>query len=247
MSMDSRKRVFVGDIQGCLDELEDLLAELRFDPATHALFAVGDLVNRGPKSLETLRYMRSLGADSVLGNHDLHLLAIASGQRKLRKGDTLQEILDAPDRDELIDWLRTRPLILEWDDIVLVHAGLHPKWTDYPAITAPLEARIRAGDIPFDDPDLEFMTMVRHTNKKGRRPGRNAKKLQGFKPWNKHYKGDRLVVCGHWAMRGLVVKNRLRSLDTGCVWGGDLTAWVAEDDLILSVPAHQMYRDPDAS
>jgi len=122
----------VGDVQGCLDALRTLLERLAFDPARDRLWLTGDLVNRGPRSLETLRFVRALGgaAVCVLGNHDLHLLAVAAGVAPARPGDTLDAVLAAPDRDELLGWLRRRPLLhrdtaLGW---TLVHAGLPPQW-----------------------------------------------------------------------------------------------------------------------
>ena len=123
----------VGDLEGCLDQLKCLLEQVRFDPAKDELWLVGDLVNRGPKSLETLRFLYSIRESvvCVLGNHDLHLLAAANNIERLRKADTLREILDAPDRAELLDWLR-RQKLLHYDeqrDIALVHAGIPPQWS----------------------------------------------------------------------------------------------------------------------
>ncbi|MDE3736385.1 symmetrical bis(5'-nucleosyl)-tetraphosphatase [Pseudomonas resinovorans] len=123
----------VGDIQGCLDQLKCLLEQVRFDPARDQLWLVGDLVNRGPKSLETLRFLYSIRESvvCVLGNHDLHLLAVANNIERLRKADTLREILDAPDCADLLDWLR-RQKLLHYDekrDIALVHAGIPPQWS----------------------------------------------------------------------------------------------------------------------
>jgi bis(5'-nucleosyl)-tetraphosphatase (symmetrical) len=122
----------VGDIQGCYDELQRALDQVGFEPAVDRLWSVGDLVNRGPKSLEVLRFVRELGdaAVCVLGNHDLHLLAIAADRGKLKKEDSLNAILAAPDRDELLDWLRHRPLIHHdaERDFLMVHAGLPPQW-----------------------------------------------------------------------------------------------------------------------
>ena len=121
----------VGDVQGCYDQLCRLLDEVRFDPAGDTLWFVGDLVNRGPQSLATLRFVRDLGerAVTVLGNHDLHLLVVAAGVRKPHRGDTLDEILDAPDRDELLDWLRHRKMLHVGAGHAMVHAGLLPQWT----------------------------------------------------------------------------------------------------------------------
>jgi bis(5'-nucleosyl)-tetraphosphatase (symmetrical) len=123
----------VGDLQGCLDPLKCLLERVRFDPARDRLWLVGDLVNRGPKSLETLRFLYSIRESlvCVLGNHDLHLLAVAHNIERLRKADTLREIIDAPDSAELLDWLRRQKLLHhdEERDIALVHAGIPPQWT----------------------------------------------------------------------------------------------------------------------
>jgi bis(5'-nucleosyl)-tetraphosphatase (symmetrical) len=124
-------RYAVGDLQGCFDPLRHLLDRVRFDPARDQLWAVGDLVNRGPQSLECLRFIRNLGSSArvVLGNHDLHLLAVAAGIRKLKRGDTLQPILDAPDAAELLDWVAHQPLFYREPDYVMAHAGLAPQWT----------------------------------------------------------------------------------------------------------------------
>ena len=122
----------IGDIQGCYDSLQRLLEVCAFDPSTDRLWLVGDLVNRGPKSLETLRLIKSLGSSAitVLGNHDLYLLMVAEGGAKFRgKDDTLQEIFDAPDCAELLDWLRHQPICHTEGDYCLVHAGLLPQWT----------------------------------------------------------------------------------------------------------------------
>ena len=121
----------VGDIQGCYVELQQLLEQIRFDPAQDKLWLVGDLVNRGPDSLQVLRLVKSLGdsAISVLGNHDLHLLAVAEGAAELHRTDTLDEILSAPDRDELLFWLRQQKMLHAEGDYVLVHAGLLPQWS----------------------------------------------------------------------------------------------------------------------
>lgn len=123
----------VGDLQGCYRELQQLLATVKFDPARDVLWLTGDLVNRGPQSLECLRLIKSLGnsAVTVLGNHDLHLLAVAMSGGSSKKKDTLTDILAAPDRDELMHWLRQQPLMVvdETRKLALVHAGIFPDWT----------------------------------------------------------------------------------------------------------------------
>jgi bis(5'-nucleosyl)-tetraphosphatase (symmetrical) len=126
-------RYAVGDVQGCWDPLQQLLAKVQFDPRHDELWSVGDIVNRGPQSLECLRFFVQLGSAArvVLGNHDLHLLAVANGVRKLKRGDTLRPILDAPDRDQLLAWLIQQPLFYQAPtaDYAMVHAGLAPQWS----------------------------------------------------------------------------------------------------------------------
>ena len=234
------RRVFVGDIQGCREELERLLEQLRFDPAADALHPVGDLVNRGPDSLGALRLCRQLAARPVLGNHDLHLLGARAGRRKLRPRDTLQQVLEAPDRAELCDWLAAQPFLRVFDDLYLVHGGLHPAWDD-PAAAL--------GDCDPDDPDEQasFAVTVRTCDAAGRQPepGDAPADDARFRPWFDFYDparhNGRAVVFGHWAVRGLVARPGLRGLDTGCVWGGKLTAWIAEEDRLESVDAARPY------
>ena len=239
-----RQRVFIGDVQGCSGELSDLLERLEFDPARHDLWFTGDLVNRGPDSLVVLRLVQNLGANSVLGNHDLHLLRAASGERAASPRDTFQDVLDAPDRQPLLEWLRERPLVRVWDDLVLVHAGLSPGWDDPTAVANSLTLEIRAGRIPWDDPDLRFLVQARHCDAAGQRPADDLHPPVGFHPWDRFYRGRRTVVFGHWAARGKVCEARVRGLDTGCVWGGSLTAWIAEEDRFVSVPARRTYQTP---
>jgi len=236
-------RVFVGDLQGCADELEDLLAALAYDPACHELWFVGDLVNRGPASARALRRVMQLGAGSVLGNHDLHLLAVARSEHPLSPGDTFQDVLEAPDRDVLLHWLGTRSLVEVWDDAVLVHAGLNPRWRDLRAVAAPLEAAIARGEIPHGDPDLDFLVNVRHCGADGDRPLDDSDPGPAFAPWDRHYEGRRTVISGHWAARGFVKTEHLCSLDSGCVWGGSLTAWIFEEDRFVSVPARATHQE----
>ncbi len=140
--------VAIGDLQGCVEPLERLLAQLDAEVPEATLWFCGDLVNRGPASLRTLRRVKSLGqrAVTVLGNHDLHLLGVVCGERRLRPGDTLDDILAAPDRDELVDWLRHRPLVHFEAGHLLVHAGILPQWTvlQARALAAEVETQLRA-------------------------------------------------------------------------------------------------------
>ena len=233
------RRVFLGDVQGCRDELERLLEEVGFDPAADELQPVGDLVNRGPDSLGCLRLLRSLDAGGVLGNHDLHLLHTAAGTRTLRPADTLDEVLSAPDRVDLLDWLAARPFVRVWDDVLLVHAGLSPRWQD------PVSTLAGANPLAPDAQAL-FAVRVRYCDPEGNLPDDDAPPPPApFRPWHALHDparvGGRTVVFGHWAAQGLVVRPGLRGLDSGCVWGGQLSAWIAEEDRVVQVEASRAY------
>jgi bis(5'-nucleosyl)-tetraphosphatase (symmetrical) len=249
----------IGDLQGCHAPFEALLEKIRFDPARDRLWLTGDLVNRGPASLAALRAVRALGdaATVVLGNHDLHLLAMAHAPGTVKKREPeLEEILDAPDAAELLGWLRMRPLLhrergARW---TLIHAGLPPDWTLAQAASCAREvegalARDAAaflGEMYGDGPDrwspelkgaerLRFivncLTRLRFVDRKGRllldyKGGLDGAPA-GALPWFRHPErrtaGDALVF-GHWSALGYVAEPGVRGLDTGCVWGGALTA-----------------------
>jgi bis(5'-nucleosyl)-tetraphosphatase (symmetrical) len=232
-----KRRIFIGDIQGCRDELERLLDKLRFDPARDRLYPTGDLVNRGPDSLGVLRLLRKLDARSVLGNHDVHLLRRAAGLRRPGRRDTLDEVLKARDRKKLLSWLRKQPFVRAYEDVLLTHAGLNPVWADP-------ERQLRGHDPLVFSEEVDFATRVRYCSADGRRPVKDDPPPgPPFRPWYEHWekRETRTLVFGHWARRGLIRRARVRGLDTGCVWGGRLTAWVAEDDRIVSVPAARTY------
>jgi bis(5'-nucleosyl)-tetraphosphatase (symmetrical) len=249
----------IGDIQCCDTELGTLLQAIDFSPERDRVWFVGDLVNRGPESLQTLRRIRALGdaATVTLGNHDLHLLAVAFGFAKLRNDDTLDDILAAPDRDALLEWLIGRPLLHEDTSLNLcvLHAGLPPQW-DMPTARAcarDFERALRRdpaqvfermyGDEPsrWDDAlsgadRLRFtancFTRLRYVDADGRLALRakgspdNAQK-KALIPWfeaaNARWRGPR-VIFGHWSTLGFFANADVTSLDTGCVWGGSLTA-----------------------
>jgi bis(5'-nucleosyl)-tetraphosphatase (symmetrical) len=249
----------IGDIQGCHDELRALVAQLGFRADRDQLWFTGDLVNRGPQSLETLRYVRSLGdnAVTVLGNHDLHLLAVAyATKRKIKSADTITDILEARDRDTLLEWLMSRPLIHHDSSrkTLLVHAGVVPQWSADTAATLAREVeavlkkdpRALFDEMYGDQPDkwsdaLNGMERLRFAiNALTRlrictRDGRVDLKMKGgtkdirapFKPWfewdNRESRDER-VIFGHWSALGFVSTHGVVGLDTGCVWGGSLTA-----------------------
>src|SRR6056297_750157 len=265
----------IGDLQGCLDPLQRLLERIAFDPASDRLWFCGDLVNRGPASLATLRFVHALGdtAVSVLGNHDLHLLATAwANNRPQKSRDTLHEILEAPDRLELLEWLRRRPL-LHHDAAIgftMVHAGIPPQWDLDEACSAARELEAALGGDSFIgvlrqmygerpdrwSPDLEGIdrlrfivnafTRMRYVRADGslefdhkgpERPGDES-----LMPWfrfpGRRSAGQR-IVFGHWSTLGEMTHEGVFSLDTGCVWGGRLTALRLDDRTRHSVECGQ--------
>lgn len=261
----------LGDIQGCFDELLRLLDEINFDSGSDRLLFAGDLVNRGPKSLETLRFVRGLGdaADSVLGNHDLHLLALYHGNDSHASGNSLDSILQAEDRDELLAWLQQRPLLMEHAETGswVLHAGLPPQWTPDQAksLAREAEAMLRSdkageffqqmyGNKPkrWKD-DLQGMdrlrfiincfTRLRYCSMDGRLSlkdkGAPGTQRDNTYPWfeiqTRQTRGQRICI-GHWSTLGLLHREQVWALDTGCLWGGKLTALRLEDEKVFQVP-----------
>jgi len=247
----------LGDLQGCCNPLERLLQTIDFSPSRDHLFVLGDLVNRGPDSLGVLRRLRGLGhaATCLLGNHDLHLLAVAHGVRKPHRSDTLDEILHAPDRDEWLNWLRTRRLAVHEHGWLMVHAGVVPQWdaAQTVALAAEVEAMLASPDIGEfltrmygNEPDrwddslqgvprwrcvVNSLTRLRFCAQDGTmefltKEGAGGAP-EGFMPWfevpGRRTEGTP-VAFGHWSTLGLINRDDLLSLDTGCVWGGQLTA-----------------------
>ncbi len=240
------RRIFVGDVQGCLEELELLLDAVKFDPAGDRLCSVGDAVNRGPDSAGCVRLLMRLGATMVLGNHELHWFELAAGRRKPGRRDTLDGMLRASDRDELDAWLRARPLIVCEQDVVLVHAALDPRWRDLEGKAGEMKKSLDqalARGAGFEQAhDLAFATSARWCDAQGREPSSDwPPPSPPYLPWDDHYRGARTVVFGHWARRGLVVKPKIRGLDSGCVYGRQLSAWIAEEDRIVQVPARRVW------
>lgn len=263
------KTYAIGDIQGCYDSLRCLLDLCQFDPAQDRLWLVGDLVNRGPHSLETLRYVKELGpaAVTVLGNHDLYLLMVAEGKvAKRGKDDTLQPILDAPDREELLAWLRTLPLCHVEHGHCLVHAGLLPQWSvaQARALAAEVEAELQGpgyrsflGSLWGSKPAawsnklkgadrlrviVNAMTRMRFCNQAGEMnfeaKGKVENAPKGCIPWFDlpgRKSANQVLVTGHWSALGLRVLPNLLTLDSGCLWGGHLSAVRLEDRQVFQV------------
>lgn len=237
-------RWFVGDVHGCARELDALLAAIRFDPGADELWAVGDLINRGSDSAATLRLWRDVGGRGVVGNHDLYALRAHAGEID-REVDTLTPLFEAADGPQLLARLAALPgLILlpgpPAGGICLVHAGLHPKWDDLDEIAARLGEGAGAPGRRVD-PALRFATLVRCCTPEGARSdwaGPPDKCPPPARPWDELYRGERFVVHGHWAKRGVHRTERILGLDSSCVGGGVLTAWCAEEDRLVQVPSH---------
>ncbi|MDP3273119.1 symmetrical bis(5'-nucleosyl)-tetraphosphatase [Limnobacter sp.] len=267
----------IGDVQGCLDSLLKLLDKVRFNPQLDILWFAGDLVNRGPRSLDTLRFVRGLGqqAHTVLGNHDLHLLALWYSSGRSHESDTIAEVVSAPDGEELVNWLRSQPLALRLpptqntlNQALLTHAGILPQWSFDDALKLSNEVQlVLAG------PDWQAFMAELYGNK----PNRWDPELQGFdrlrlivnvftrmrmvrddgkidfkyklepadappelKPWfefEREFSGEGPIVFGHWSTLGQLKNKAGYCLDTGCVWGGQLTALRLEDEAIIQVEA----------
>ncbi len=260
----------IGDIQGCYDALCRLLEKCGFDQAEDCLWLVGDLVNRGPRSLETLRLIKSLGSSAVtvLGNHDLYLLMVAEGGAKFRgKDDTLQAVLDAPDVTELLDWLRHQPLCHTENDFCMVHAGLLPQWTvtQARALSDEVENALQGdaypefirnlwGSEPASWSDnltgwsrlrviVNALTRMRFCTPDGvmdfHAKGELAVAPPGHMPWFEapsRQSADTVLVTGHWSALGLRITPNLLALDSGCLWGGPLSAVRLEDRALFQVP-----------
>jgi len=265
----------IGDIQGCHNSLLQLVAAIdRVHPGARLLL-VGDLVNRGPDSLGTLRTLMAMGqrVQTILGNHDLHLLAVAHGIRAPHSADTLDAILEAPDRDQLLDWLRRQPLAWFEDDHLLVHAGVLPQWSAQQtmALAHEVETALRGPDWPaflaqmygnkparWDDAlqgadrlrcIVNGLTRLRFCRPDGTMDFHGKQGLDGappgYLPWfdiPERQSADVTVVFGHWSTLGLVLRPRLIALDTGCVWGGQLSAVCLQDRSVVQVdcPACQL-------
>jgi bis(5'-nucleosyl)-tetraphosphatase (symmetrical) len=247
----------IGDVQGCDDALARLLAECGFSPSRDRIVVLGDLVNRGPQSLAVLQRLRSYGnaATCLLGNHDLHLLAVAQGVRGLRRGDTVGDVLDAPDRAAWLEWLRQRRMAVMESGWLCVHAGVVPQWdtTQTLALAAEVEAVLQGPDLAAFLPQLygdtparwhdglagtertrfvvNTLTRIRFCSDDGtldlKSKDSAAATPPGHHPWYAvpgRRSADQPIAFGHWSTLGLKVQPDLLALDTGCVWGGALTA-----------------------
>jgi len=263
----------IGDIQGCYHAFQALLARINFNPKVDELWLVGDLINRGSGSLEVLRwcYEHQNNLKVVLGNHDLHALVVAAGFVNAHKGDTLDAILQADDRDVLLHWLRHQHLVYQNESYLMVHAGLLPQWTSSQAAlyATEVEKALRGDDyLNFlahmygNQPDswsdelqgldrlrviTNAMTRLRVCTEQGemefRFKGELADIPAGFVPWfdvENRASQNKQVIFGHWSALGLQQRQNVYALDTGCLWGGQLTAMNLETKEITQVQSHSL-------
>ncbi|AXK39329.1 symmetrical bis(5'-nucleosyl)-tetraphosphatase [Crenobacter cavernae] len=259
----------IGDIQGCYDPFQQLLREIDFQAGRDTLWLTGDLVNRGPESLEVLRwvYRHQDCVEMVLGNHDLHLLAVAEGFGKSHADDTLLDILNAADGKLLLDWLRCQPMMIATEGAAMVHGGLLPEWSIAKAmrLAAEVESALSGphhrqflsrlyGNKPTRwSEDLRgmdrlrlivnAMTRMRMVTRdgeidltfKGEREDAPPNLVPWFEAPNRKSAGTP-IVCGHWSALGLMLTDDVWAIDTGCLWGGSLTALRLEDLQAFSLP-----------
>ena len=270
----------IGDIQGCYHAFKALLARLQFNPKYDKLWLVGDIINRGSGSLEVLRwcYQQQESLNVVLGNHDLHALAVLNNIKPAHKYDTLQTSIDAPDSDAIFTWLRHQPLMhaenINGHDYAMVHAGLFPQWSVEDALNyaREIEVTLQAdnykvfltqmyGNIPtrwhegltgFDRlrTITNAMTRMRICSPAGEMEFDFKGELQdipvGYLPWfdvDKRKSQTHEIVCGHWSALGLRQRNHIHALDTGCLWGGKLTAMCLDTHAITQVDHDARDRD----
>lgn len=270
------KTFAIGDLQGCMHEaalLLDKIGQQLDDDGDRAIVFVGDLVNRGPDSLGALRLVRALceapgsQVEALLGNHDLHLLAVAAGVQQAGRGDTFEAILAAPDREQLMDWLRARPLALRRGAHLLLHAGVLPAWSveQTVALAGEVSAALQGprwrdvlasmyGNTPerWDDSlrgearlrcIVNALTRMRFCTPDGamvfgHKESAGAPAGSNLLPWFElagRKTSDVTVVFGHWSALGLLMRENLVGLDSGCVWGGKLSAVCLEDRRLLQV------------
>jgi bis(5'-nucleosyl)-tetraphosphatase (symmetrical) len=257
----------IGDIQGCFSTLKELLHQISFSPKNDAIWIAGDLVNRGNDSLRSLRWAKALNQSTrmVLGNHEIHLLAVYFGIKKSRKSDTIKEIIEAPDADELIDWLRGKKLVHLADNKLLVHAGFSPNWDlDHvlklgSRIESLIQGRLcedflrycfdkSLPPIKSDWPELAIGLHILTHIRACKRDGTLNTDFSGgldeipptFHPWYELAHATiktKQVFFGHWAAHGFKITEPFFCLDSGCVWGRELTAFRLEDSKAFHAPS----------
>ena len=214
----SERTIIIGDIHGCLDEFKELLKKVKYNSASDRLILTGDLISKGPYSFETLQLARTLNAEVVTGNHELAFLLYLKNKKRPYKSFYALKQRMLPQLEEWIHWLENLPLYIEEDDFIVVHAGLHP--SQHPEKTPP-----------------HILTTIRTWD------GRGETLHTSCDPaWFDLYQGNKLVVFGHWAQRGLIVQHNVIGLDSGCVYGNALSALILPKRQIIQIKARQVYR-----
>ncbi len=266
----------IGDVQGCYDELVNLLDEIRFKPSADRLIVAGDLINRGPKNHDTLKLLQDLPHTAcILGNHDLHFMAVAAGSKQPGKSDTIQDLLDSADLSDHLAWLNTQQLLIDLPEFqsVVVHAGLPHIWRiiEAKSFAREIETVIRSDEATTfftemygNEPDhltghedkmtrlrvlTNYLTRMRFCNAQGALELNSKLEVapSGYAPWFTFDRSDTTrIIFGHWAaLGGNTNSDQFIGLDTGCVWGERLTALRLEDNQKFSVPALKAYKPID--
>ena len=215
-----KRQIVIGDVHGCFEELKLLLEKVKYNSQHDELIFLGDLINKGPQSVEVLKFVKKGNHRSIVGNHELGFLRAQVDESFLNKGFLkLTEELGS-DLEEYVEWIKSLPLYIEEDNFIAIHGGLEP-------------------GVALSDQDPRIATRIRTWDGKGEDLNDESNPA-----WYELYKGEKLILFGHWAARGLVVKENVIGLDTGCVWGGELSCLILPEKKIESVRALKMYRDP---
>lgn len=215
-----KRQIIIGDVHGCFEELKELLDKVKFNSSEDELIFLGDLINKGPDSVKVLEFVKKGNHRSILGNHELGFLKAQEGG-KYRSGGNLKLIEQLGTHlDEYVQWMKELPLYIEEESFIAIHGGLEP-------------------DVELEKQRPEIATRIRYWDGVGEDMNNDS-----HSPWFEYYKGEKLVIFGHWAALGLVVRENVIGLDTGCVWGGDLSALILPAGEIVSVSAKRMYKDP---
>ena len=246
----------IGDVQGCFDVFERLLDRINYDPGVDRIWLAGDVINRGPQSLKMLRwaYRNRSSVRTVLGNHEIHVLRRAEGLTKKKKRDTCDDIFEAVDCEQLIDWVATWPFVVRDPRFLMVHAGLLPQWTADEAVerSRHLQSELRKDRKGFlrnwveqpDTYDARVFTLLRLVDEAGTpqlaHKGPPHLGPDHHVPWFSHPErawDDVTVIFGHWAALGLHIAPNVVALDSGCVWGHSLSAYRLDDGAVFQEPA----------
>lgn len=221
----SKRTIIIGDVHGCYEELIELLEKCHYDLENDRLIFLGDLINKGPYSRKVVNFVMEGGHECIQGNHERGFLNSLVNPQFFKRGfkKFFESYESKKERERVIEWMENLPLIIEDKDFICVHGGLQPH-------------------LPLKKQKPEIVTRIRTW-------GGDPMDMdnESDPPWYHYYQGDKLVIFGHWAMRGLVVEDKVVGLDTGCVWGGALSALILPEKKVVSVKAHQQYRDPNES